>query len=138
VAWVRLNLKGAVNLRQILEQVAAGAVLLSFPQMEIMESSSRAMVVSLHYFVAVIVVVQSVQLEVQKAGPLEWGEQLVLMAEQWVQESLNLECWARSKEGVAEFQLVLVVEVVRLQESLMLAYLAMGECHQKLGAQVDR
>jgi hypothetical protein len=76
-----LNLKGAVNLHQILEQVAAGAVLLSFPQMEIMESSSRAMVVSLHYFVAVIVVVLSVQLEVQKAGPLEWGEQLVLMAE---------------------------------------------------------
>jgi hypothetical protein len=34
--------------------------------------------------------------------------------------------------------LVLVVEVVRLQESLMLAYLAMGECHQKLGAQVDQ
>jgi hypothetical protein len=72
---------GAVNLRQILEQVAAGAVLLSFPQMVIMESSSRAMVVSLHYLVAAIVVVQSVQLEVQKAGPLEWGEQLALMAE---------------------------------------------------------
>jgi hypothetical protein len=34
--------------------------------------------------------------------------------------------------------LVLVVEVVRLQESLMLAYLATGECHQKLGAQVDQ
>jgi len=76
-----LNLKGAVNLRQILERVAAGAVLLSFPQMEIMESSSRAMVVSLHYFVAAIVVVQSVQLEVQKAGPLEREEQLALMAE---------------------------------------------------------
>jgi hypothetical protein len=76
-----LNLMGAVNLRQILEQVAAGAVLLSFPQMVIMESSSRAMVVSLHYLVAAIVVVQSVQLEVQKAGPLEWGEQLALMAE---------------------------------------------------------
>jgi hypothetical protein len=72
---------GAVNLRQILEQVAAGAVLLSFPQMVIMESSSRAMVVSLHYLVAAIVVVQSVQLEVQKVGPLEWGEQLALMAE---------------------------------------------------------
>jgi hypothetical protein len=76
-----LNLMGAVNLHQILEQVAAGAVLLSFPQMVIMESSSRAMVVSLHYLVAAIVVVQSVQLEVQKAGPLEWGEQLALMAE---------------------------------------------------------
>jgi len=76
-----LNLKVAVNLRQILERVVAGAVLLSFPQMEIMESSSRAMVVSLHYFVAAIVVVQSVQLEVQKAGPLEREEQLALMAE---------------------------------------------------------
>jgi hypothetical protein len=76
-----LNLKGAVNLHQILEQVAAGAVLLSFPQMVIMESSSRAMVVSLHYLVAAIVVVQSVQLEVQKAGPLERGGQLALMAE---------------------------------------------------------
>jgi hypothetical protein len=133
-----LNLKGAVNLRQILELLAAGAGLLSFPLMEIKESSSRAMVVSLHYFVAVIVVVQSVQLQVQKAGPLERGEQLVLMAEQWVQEFPNLECWACPKEEEAEFQLVLVVEVVRLLESLMLAYLAMGECHQKLGAQVDQ
>jgi hypothetical protein len=68
-----LNLKGAVNLRQILELLAAGAGLLSFPLMEIKESSSRAMVVSLHYLVAAIVVVQSVQLEVQKVGPLEWG-----------------------------------------------------------------
>jgi hypothetical protein len=94
VAWARLNLKGVVNLRQILERLAAGAVLLSFPQMEIMESSSRAMVVSLHHLVEVIVVVQSVQLQVQKAGPLEWGEQLVLVAEaeQWVQEFPNLEC----------------------------------------------
>ena len=98
----------------------------------------RAMVVSLHYLVAAIVAVQSVQLEVQKAGPLERGEQLVLMAEQWVQEFPNLECWACPKEEEAEFQLVLVVEVVRLLESLMLAYLAMGECHQKLGAQVDQ
>jgi len=87
-----LNLKVVVNLRQILERLAAGAVLLSFPQMVIMESSSRAMVVSLRYFVAAIAVVQSVQLEVQKAGPLEWGEQLALMAEQWVQEFPNLEC----------------------------------------------
>jgi hypothetical protein len=64
-----LNLKGAVNLRQILELLEAGAGLLSFPQKEIKESNSRAMVVSLHY----LVVVQSVQLQVQKAGPLEWG-----------------------------------------------------------------
>ena len=81
-----LNLKGAVNLRQILELLAAGAVLLSFPQMETMESSSRAMVVSLQYLVG--------QLQEQKAGPLVWGEQLALMAEaaQWVQEFPNLEC----------------------------------------------
>jgi hypothetical protein len=94
VAWVMLYLKGAVNLRQILELLAAGAVLLSFPQMEIKESSSRAVAVSLHYLVAVIMVVKSVQLQVQKAGPLVWGEQLVLVAEaaQWVQEFPNLEC----------------------------------------------
>ena len=98
---------GAVNLHQILELLAAGAVLLSFPQMEIKESNSPVMVVSLHYFVAAIAVVKSVQSEVQKAGPLAWGEQLVLMAcplvwgeqlvlvaeaAQWVQEFPNLEC----------------------------------------------
>jgi hypothetical protein len=87
-----LNLKEAVNLRQILELLEAGAGLLSFPLMEIKESNSRAMVVSLHYLVAAIVVVQSVQLQEQKAGPLERGEQLVRMAEQWVQEFPDLEC----------------------------------------------
>ncbi len=86
-----LNLKGVANLHQILELLAAGAVLLSFLQMVIMESSSRAMVVSLHHLVEVIVVVQSVQLQVQKAGPLEWGAQLVAEAEQWVRELPNLE-----------------------------------------------
>jgi hypothetical protein len=78
-----LNLKGVANLHQILERLAAGAGLLSFLQMEIKESSSRAMVVCLQYLV--------VQLQEQKAGPLVWGEQLVLMA-QWVQEFQNLEC----------------------------------------------
>jgi hypothetical protein len=81
-----LNLKGVANLHQILERLAAGAGLLSFPQMEIKESNSRAMVVCLQYLV--------VQLQEQKAGPLVWGEQLVLMAEaaQWVQGFPNLEC----------------------------------------------
>ncbi len=37
--------------------------------------------------------------------------------------------------GVAEFQLGLVVEVVRLLEYLMLVYLAAGEFHQRLGAE---
>ena len=79
-----LNLKGVANLHQILELLAAGAGLLSFPQMEIKESNSRAMVVCLQYLVG--------QLQEQKAGPLEWGEQLVAVAEQWVQEFPNLEC----------------------------------------------
>jgi hypothetical protein len=152
VAWVMLYLKGAVNLRQILELLEAGAGLLSFPQMEIKESSSRAKAVSLHYLVAVIMVVKSVQLQVQKAGPLVrgeqlvlmagplvWGEQLVLVAEaaQWVQEFPNLEYQARPKEEEeAEFQLVPAVEVVRLLEFLILVCLAVGEFHQKLGAQV--
>jgi hypothetical protein len=140
VAWVMLYLKGAGNLRQILELLEAGAGLLSFPQMEIKESSSRATAVSLHYLVAVIMVVKSVQLQAQKAGPLVWGEQLVLVAEaaQWVQEFPNLEYQARPKEEEAEFQLVPAVEVVRLLEFLMQVQLAVGEFHQKLGAQVDQ
>jgi hypothetical protein len=36
---------------------------------------------------------------------------------------------------VAEFQLVLAVEVVRLLEYLMLVHLAVGEFHQRLGAE---
>jgi hypothetical protein len=153
VAWVMLYLKGAGNLRQILELLEAGAGLLSFPQMEIKESSCRAKAVSLHYLVAVIMVVKSVQLQAQKAGPLVrgeqlvlmagplvWGEQLVLVAEaaQWVQEFPNLEYQARPKEEEAEFQLVPAVEVVRLLEFLMQVQLAVGEFHQKLGAQVDQ
>jgi hypothetical protein len=79
------------------------------------------------------------QLQVQKADPLVWGEQLVLVAEaaQWVQEFQNLEYQALPKAEAVEFRLVLVVEVVRLLEFLILVYLAAGEFHQKLGAQVD-